>query len=658
MAMASQLHFLVAPSIALWVICLVVTVWNRRTVRQLRVQQAHLECLFETFPEALMLFGTDGKILRANPRFTAIFGYQVSEALGNNVDALLVPDGLMPEGLSVGERLARGETVAMETRRRRKNGELVEVSFFGAPIQAAGRHVASYGIYHDLTPRRAAEAKARESQQLLELFFAQSLDGFFFMMLDEPIRWDEHTDKDAALEYAFRHHRITRVNDAMLLQYGLTREQMIGLTPADLYAHDLAAGRAAWRRFFDAGRSTDATEERRADGTPIQIEGDYICLYDTEGRIVGHFGIQREVTERHRQERALRQSEEKFERAFRSSPFAMTIATLKEGRFLEVNDAFEVDTGFTRAEAIGRTALELGLWQDPAARLEMVRQIERDGKIVEFTIQARNRRGEPRVNVLWGERITVGQDDCILAITSDITDRKRAEEALRRSRRDLRNLAARLQTVREEERTRIARELHDELGQALTGLKLDLAWIKGQIPRPKGELAERLQQVIGRVDGTVDQVRRIATELRPGVLDLLGLVAAIEWQAQEFSRRSGVMTDLDLHSDQSPVEDTRATTVFRILQEALNNVARHAAASLVRIAFSQTSQEIRLEVVDNGRGITAEELAGSRSLGLVGIRERAIACGGDLDIAAGASGGTTVRVYIPCQPTGTYEVIT
>jgi PAS domain S-box-containing protein len=651
--MDPRLGFLIASAAAL----LLAAVWYRHKVQQLQVQWAHLESLFETFPEALMLFGTDGKILRANPRFTSIFGYQVSEALGRNVDELLVPPDRMPEGLSVGARLAQGQRVSLQTRRRRKSGELVDVSFFGAPINVGGRHVASYGIYRDLTAQLEAEAKTRESQQLLELFFSQSLDGFFFMMLDEPVRWDEHTDKAALLDYVFRHHRITRVNDAMLRQYGLTREQLIGRTPADLFAHDLAAGRATWRRFFDAGRLHAVTDERRSDGTPLQLEGDYICLYDAEGRIVGHFGMQRDVTERNRQEHAIRLSEEKFAKAFRSSPFSMTIATLHEGRFLEVNDAFEADTGFTREEAIGRTALELGFWLDPSARLEMVRRIERDGMIRDFEFLGWNRRRERQVNVLWAERIQVGDEDCILDIVIDITDRKRDEAALRRSRQDLRNLAARLQTVREEERARIARELHDELGQALTGLKMDLAWIKGRISRPQADLAERLQSVIGRVDGTVDQVRRIATELRPGVLDLLGLVAAIEWQAQEFGQRTGVTAELDIHADQTEVEGTRATTVFRILQEALTNVARHARASRVRIGYSQTADEIKLEVADNGRGISPDELAGSNSLGLVGIRERAIACGGDLEIQGRPGAGTTVRLRIPRYPTGTHEAV-
>jgi transcriptional regulator with GAF, ATPase, and Fis domain len=141
----------------------------------------------------------------------------------------------------------------------------------------------------------------------LELFFSQSLDGFFFMMLDEPIRWDDSVDKEAALDYVFAHQRVTKVNDAMLAQYGVTREQFLGTTPADLFRHDIPYGRSVWREFFDRGRLHVETDERRADGTPIRIEGDYICFYDDERRITGHFGIQRDVSDQLRLRRYLQE---------------------------------------------------------------------------------------------------------------------------------------------------------------------------------------------------------------------------------------------------------------------------------------------------------------------------------------------------------------
>src|SRR5262245_25138921 len=148
-------------------------------------------------------------------------------------------------------------------------------------------------------------APMADATNILELFFSQSLDGFFFMMIDEPIRWDETADKEAVLDYVFEHQRITKINDAMLRQYGATSEQFLGITPAGLFAHDIAHGRDLWRRMFDLGRLHVESDERRMDGTPICIEGDYICFFDSNGAITGHFGIQRDVTERKRYSKRL-----------------------------------------------------------------------------------------------------------------------------------------------------------------------------------------------------------------------------------------------------------------------------------------------------------------------------------------------------------------
>jgi formate hydrogenlyase transcriptional activator len=147
----------------------------------------------------------------------------------------------------------------------------------------------------------------------LELFFSQSLDGFFFMMLDEPVRWDDSVDKEKVLDYVFDHQRVTKVNDALLAQYGATRESFLGTTPTDLFRHDLDHGRQVWRDFFDRGRLHVETDERRVDGTALRVEGDYICFYDAEGRITGHFGIQRDVTQRERASEALRQANRRLQ---------------------------------------------------------------------------------------------------------------------------------------------------------------------------------------------------------------------------------------------------------------------------------------------------------------------------------------------------------
>ncbi len=151
------------------------------------------------------------------------------------------------------------------------------------------------------------EKKLRESEKQLEVFFSQSLDGCFFMMLDEPVQWDDTVDKERVLDYVFAHQRITKINEAMLAQYRASREQLLSLTPNDFFAHNLSQGRAIWRMFFDQGRLHIETNEQKLDGTPMWIEGEYVCLYDEQGRITGHFGIQREITERKQAEKALHQ---------------------------------------------------------------------------------------------------------------------------------------------------------------------------------------------------------------------------------------------------------------------------------------------------------------------------------------------------------------
>jgi signal transduction histidine kinase len=235
-----------------------------------------------------------------------------------------------------------------------------------------------------------------------------------------------------------------------------------------------------------------------------------------------------------------------------------------------------------------------------------------------------------------------------LGIQRDITDRHRAAAEVAQSREELRALAARLESVREEERTRIARELHDELGQALTGLKLDLAWMDRRLSRhAQPEVVDRCASILGRLDDVMIAVRRIITELRPSVLDQLGLADAIEWQAQDFASRTGLELELDLQCFGTSPSGPIASAVFRMLQEALTNIAKHARASRVRVALSIEGEMLSLDVTDDGRGISRDEMRGTHSLGLLGLRERAIALGGSVNVFSEGASGTTVSLRLP-----------
>jgi len=226
-------------------------------------------------------------------------------------------------------------------------------------------------------------------------------------------------------------------------------------------------------------------------------------------------------------------------------------------------------------------------------------------------------------------------------------DRKQAVEQLRHSHAQLRALSIYLQHVREEESMRISRAVHDELGQALTGLKIDLSWLSTRLPKRLDPLIDKTREMSRHIDETIETVRRISTELRPGILDHLGLVAAIEWQANEFQTRTGIQCKISHLVDRTIMEEELNTVCFRIFQETLTNIIRHAQASRVEVHLSEAHGRLILEVKDNGRGITREQISNIKSIGLLGMRERAGLLGGEVSISGQPKKGTRVIVSIP-----------
>lgn len=234
-----------------------------------------------------------------------------------------------------------------------------------------------------------------------------------------------------------------------------------------------------------------------------------------------------------------------------------------------------------------------------------------------------------------------------LELRQEIAERIRIEGQLRKSLEQVRALAARLQHVREEERTLVAREMHDELGQACTAIKMDLASIGRKASRTQAQLRSKVASATQLVDQMIAAVRRIAAELRPRTLDDLGLSAALEWQAQEFETRTGISCAIVLPQQQVVLDSERATAIFRIFQESLTNVARHAQATRVHARLEVQLDQLVLVIRDNGRGFDPEEIKARRSLGLVGMKERALLLKGELTIDGVPGSGTTLTLRIP-----------
>jgi PAS domain S-box-containing protein len=322
------------------------------------------------------------------------------------------------------------------------------------------------------------------------------------------------------------------------------------------------------------------------------------------------------------------------------------------------DDGAFVDANPAACELLGRSReqiLTMSIWDvRPRDRAEELRtkwraflatgSLSGDDRIVLADGSARDVECRAVANVSPGLHLSI-----LRYVTARNQARSQAEHGLLALNEQLRRVSARASARREEDRTRLARELHDQLGQALAALKIDLCWLGQQVETgsvPTEELSAKVQAMTRLADETIFRVRRISSELRPPVLDRLGLVAAIEWQIDEFRKRSGIHVRLRSRLEHLPLDLGRSTAVFRIFQEALSNVATHAQATQVTVRFSMPRQRFVLAVADNGRGIPSDQEAG-RALGLVGMRERAALLGGTLHIRPGRTHGTIVSMSIP-----------
>jgi signal transduction histidine kinase len=234
-------------------------------------------------------------------------------------------------------------------------------------------------------------------------------------------------------------------------------------------------------------------------------------------------------------------------------------------------------------------------------------------------------------------------------LAAEIAERKVVEAQLRQTQENLRALTARQDSILEEERTRISREIHDELGQALTGLKMDLTWLLDKLRKDQKPIAKKLQGMSRLVDETVQSIRRIASGLRPELLDEAGLAAAIEWQAKDFQMRSGIRCRFKLPAESPRLGAEKSTVLFRVVQEVLTNVARHSRATRVDIAMNVDEQAVTLDIRDNGIGLGEHDAANPKSLGILGMRERVALMSGQIEFSGVAGKGTRVVCGVPLQ---------
>jgi PAS domain S-box-containing protein len=345
----------------------------------------------------------------------------------------------------------------------------------------------------------------------------------------------------------------------------------------------------------------------------------------------------------------LQQTEAQYRLLARNLPDACVVLYDRDTKLLLVEGPIVAAAGFVKEEIEGRTIEEI-VKAGHARALMAPFRFAFEGRTFEFEFAYKERTYLVRVLPVSepGKKAQFG-----MALALDITLRHESERELDESRARLQALSRQLLAAQEDERRRVAREVHDELGQVLTGIKIGLSALRTRsIRRPSLETDRRLQAVNDAIDGAIDAVRRIVLRLRPGVLDNLGPLAALEWEVQEFTHHAGLPVRLVLPTEAIDLDAERSTTLYRTVQEALTNVLRHADAKSVAVGLKVQDDSLVLQVTDDGRGIAEHQLLNPRSMGILGMRERAMSCGGTLEVRRALGGGTDVVLTVPYTANG------
>lgn len=393
--------------------------------------------IFRTSPDPIAILTlSEGRILEINNSCIEFFGYSRKKCIGSTVLELGIWSNLADRENFRQILATNGSVYNLEVEVNLKSRETRTVLISSEICNLEGQNCMIV-VIKDISKRKQVEAALRQSEAQLELFFSQSLDGFFFMMLDEPVQWDETVDKEQVLNYVFSHQKVTKVNDAMLEQYGASREEFISLTPNGFFAHNINEGKQVWRKLFDAGQLHIETDERRFDGSQIWIEGYYICLYDEQGKITGHFGVQRDVSDRKQAEVALRESEERFRNLFENSPVAYQSLD-EQGNFIDVNSELCDLLGYTREELIGKSFSDFWSKQTKDCCSKQFACFKSDG-ITRSELQL-VRKDKVQITALLEGRVEYDSKGQFLkthCILYNITERKEMEKALRFTRAQL-----------------------------------------------------------------------------------------------------------------------------------------------------------------------------------------------------------------------------
>jgi len=609
---------------------------RKRAEDALATSEAQIRFLANHMADMLWTMDLNFHTTFVSPSIERVLGFTPEERARQSLSEMVTPESARRTAAALQHQLtleAAGtadpnRSVTMQVEYYRKDGS---TGWFENVITSIrdgdGRLTGLLGVSREVTQRRQAEEALRQSEGKYRELFEQSVDAISLVSPDG---------------------KLIDANPAWFRLFGYTKDDL-----ASFSAHDAYVEPGARARFLQAIGTQDRVEDevqfKRKDGTVFDCHRTARVRRDAGGSIVGFQTVFHDVTEQKRTLQALRASETRFRQFFDQSVAPISLAA-PDGRIIEANDAWFRLFGYSREDLSWLTTYQL--YEDPGERDRTIERALAAEPLVDDAAR-HSRKDGSTIEAL--RSVSVCRDhngDVIgyLAVYRDVTELKKAQDEVLSSREQLRELAARMQQVLEHERTAVAHDLHDRIGQGLTALKLDLDALRRRLGPAAADQAAKLDASISMVEDLAAAARDIMTELRPGMLDDLGLCAAVDWQLNEFSRRTGITFEATLLRDDSSIPAGHATALFRVMQELLSNVARHARATRVQVSLERRLGNIILTVSDDGRGISDKDLSSPTSLGLLGIQERLRPLGGDFTVRRSRTRGTIARVRLPATP--------
>lgn len=608
--------------------------WLIKVMNDSKKQTIHpddesMRLLINSALDAVICMDTSGKITLWNPQAEKVFGWKEEEALGKRLPETIIPQQYRKrheKGLEQYLETGEGEVLnrLTEITALNREGKEFPVELTVIPIKQNGTEFFC-AFLRDISERKKAEDELRMNELRYRALIEQASDPIMI------------TDRSG---------NFIDVNSSLCKMFGYAKEELLQLNIRALI--DPEQLKTEPMNFDRLVRGEHVFSQRRMmhkNGTIIQVEANVKMIPD--GRMLA---IARDITERKKAEDALRLSEQKYKLLFYKNPLPMLMFSKPDMRFIDVNDAAISQYGYSKEEFLSMTAKDIRPIEDMGLYKKKLKE-SIDGINYFGVLRHKRKNGAVFKAEIIGHNIIYDNKPIWLILVNDITDKVLTEENLKLSHEKLRQLSSHLENIREEERTNISREIHDELGQQLTGLKMEASWLNKKIA-PGDKIAHaKIASMISLIDETVKTVRRISSELRPRILDDLGLIDALDWQSREFEKRTGFRCRFNSKVGEMKINGSVSTGIFRVYQEALTNIVRHAQATEIKTLLEYRNGNLMLKVHDNGKGFNEAEIKNKNTLGLVGMRERATIFGGSLKIESKIGKGTTIFLEVPLKAT-------